>query len=148
MAIPQDTQIYGNQPSVQTAKQVSTKDPSIRGFVYPLEKNPGNGYFSKSTGLKLVKSMVKSFIRTNRGERFMLPDYGADLQKYLMEPLDENTFMLLKDEISKSVRRYLGGLLSSNKLQVFETSTGNLLVKLFVQLRDLQSSNFNVEVRI
>ena len=78
----------------------------------------------------------------------MLPDYGADLQKYLMEPLDENTFMLLKDEISKSVRRYLGGLLSSNKLQVFETSTGNLLVKLFVQLRDLESSNFNVEVRI
>ena len=148
MALPDSTNVYGQTLPDKARKEVLLKDPSFKGFAYPLKANPGNGYFSKATGLDLVKNMVKSFIRTNRGERFMLPDYGADLQKYLMEPLDQTTFKLIKDEIGGSVRKYLGGLLKANKLQVFETRSGNLLVKLFLELKDIESENFNIEVRI
>ncbi len=147
MAIPEDTNIYGKLIPADSKKQETLKDPYIKGFVYPLEKSPGNGYFSKASSLKLIKNMIKSFIKTNRGERFMLPDYGADLQKYLMEPLDQTTFKLIKDEIESSVRKYLG-ILQINKLQVFETRNNNLVVKLFVGLKNSTATNFNVEVRI
>jgi len=95
----------------------------------------------------LMKNMIKSFIRTNRGERFMLPDYGADLRKYIMEPLDQATFKLIRDEIESSVRKYLE-VVQINKIQVFETRNSNLIVKLFAGLVDSESINFNVEVKI
>tara|TARA_R100001509_G_C4864433_1_gene214564 strand:- start:263 stop:709 length:447 start_codon:yes stop_codon:yes gene_type:complete len=148
MALPDTTNVYGNIPSKKHIQEVTAKESSIQGFNYPLEVNPGSGYFSKSTGLKLVKNMIKTFLRTNRGERFMLPDYGADLSKYLMEPLDETTFRLIRDEVGLSVKKYLGELTKTNKLQVFETRDGNLLVKLFLSLRDADSNGFNIEVRI
>ena len=147
MAIPDETNIYGKLISDNSKKSVTLKNPYVKGFNYPLKDNPGNGYFSKTSGLDLVKSMIKSFIRTNRGERFMLPDFGADLQKYLMEPLDQTTFKLIKDEVESSVGKYLD-ILQINKLQVFETRTNDLVVKLFVGLKDSQAANFNVEVRI
>ena len=77
----------------------------------------------------------------------MLPDYGADLQKYLMEPLDQDTFKLIKDEIELSVRKYLS-ILQIDKLQIFENRDSTLVTKLFVGLKDSDSTNFNVEVRI
>jgi phage baseplate assembly protein W len=147
MAIPDDTNIYGKVLPKKSEKEITLKDALVKGFKYPFKETNNNGYFSKSTGLSLVKSMVKSFIRTNRGERFMLPDYGADLQKYLMEPLDQETFKLIKDEIESSVRKYLS-ILQLNKLQIFENRDSSLVVKLFVGLKDSNSTNFNVEVRI
>ena len=137
MAIPDDTDIYGKIIAPKAKKEVTLKDPLVKGFKYPIKSTNSNGYFSK----------VKSFIRTNRGERFMLPDYGADLQKYLMEPLDQDTFKLIKDEIESSVRKYLS-ILQINKLQIFENRDSTLVVKLFVGLKDSESTNFNVEVRI
>ena len=148
MSIPESTQVFGVTPSLETSRETSSKEATVKGFTYPIPTSPGKGFFSNSTGLQLVKNMVKSFLRTNRGERFMLTDYGADLQKYLMEPLDETTFRLIKDEIDGSIRKYLGALLAASKLQVFETRSGNILVKLFLELKDSESSSFNVEVRI
>ena len=147
MAIPDDTDIYGKIIAPKAKKEVTLKDPIIKGFKYPFKPTNNNGYFSKASGLDLIRSMVKSFIRTNRGERFMLPDYGADLQKYLMEPLDQETFKLIRDEIESSVGKYLS-ILQINKLQIFENRDSSLLVKLFVGLKDSEATNFNVEVRI
>ena len=147
MTIPDQTDVYGKTLSLKSEREVTLKEPFVKGFIYPPKPNPGNGIFSKASGLNLIKNMLKSFIRTNRGERFMLPDYGADLQKYLMEPLDQTTFTLIKDEIESSVRKYLKPL-KIGKLQVFETRSGALLVKLFIGLKDSEAVNFNVEVRV
>lgn len=147
MSLPDDTDIYGKLIPPDSQKKVTLKSTYVKGFKYPIKPTGNNGYFSKSSGLELVKNMISSFIRTNRGERFMITDYGANLQKFLMEPLDQTTFTLIKDEVETSVRKYLG-FLKLNKLQVFETRSGNLNVKLFVGLKDSQAANFNVEVRI
>ena len=147
MAIPETTNIYGKVLADKARKEITLKDPVVQGFKYPIVPNSGRGYFSKATGMDLMKNMIKSFIRTNRGERFMLPDYGADLRKYIMEPLDQATFKLIRDEIESSVRKYLD-VVQINKIQVFETRNSNLIVKLFAGLVDSESINFNVEVKI
>ena len=77
----------------------------------------------------------------------MLPDYGCNLRKFLMEPMDEVTFRLIKEEIETSFRKYLRAI-NIGKLQVFETKQFNIEVKLFCSLRDVKNSNFGVGVRI
>jgi phage baseplate assembly protein W len=132
-------------PIIQNATVL--KDPVLIGLRYPIPSDPKNGYFSKSTNLDLVKSNLSSLLRTERGERFMRPDYGCNLRKFLMEPLDEVTFSTIKEEVMTSIRRYLSTV-SVGKLQVFETRSGQLKVNLFCSIRDTLATAFNIGVRI
>ena len=123
------------------------QDPKLQGLNYPIPKNPKNGYFSKASNLKLIKSNFSSLIRTERGERFMRPDYGCNLRKFLLEPLDEAVFAAIKEEVVLSVRRYLGTV-AVNKIQVFETRSSQLRVNLFCSVKDAISSAFSIGVRV
>ena len=147
MAIPTTTNTYGSIIPPKALRDVTLKDNKLIGFKYPPVANPANGYFSKSSGLDIVRSSIRSLLRTERGERFMLPDYGCNLRKFLMEPMDETTFRLIKDEIQTSFRKYLRQV-SVSKIQVFETRQNNIEVKLFCSLRDAKGSNFRVKVVI
>ncbi|MHA2201624.1 MAG: GPW/gp25 family protein [Candidatus Thorarchaeota archaeon] len=147
MAISNNVTRYGTVAPAVIQKATVLKDPRLQGLKYPIETNPKNGYFSKATNLELVKSNLTSLIRTERGERFMRPDYGCNLRKFLMEPLDEVTFSLIKEEIVTSIRRYLSTV-SIGKLQVFETRSGQLKVNLYCSVRDAIATAFNIGVRI
>lgn len=147
MAISNNVTTYGKVAPATIQDATTLKSPRLQGLNYPIPKNPKNGYFSKSTNLELVKSNLSSLIKTERGERFMRPDYGCNLRKFLMEPLDEVTFSLIKEEIVTSIRRYLSTV-SIGKLQVFETRSGQLKVNLFCSVRDAIASAFNVGVRV
>jgi len=147
MAIPTTTNTYGKLTPAKAAREATLQENKISGFIYPPVANPANGYFSKSSGLALIRSSLRSLIRTERGERFMLPDYGCNLRKFLMEPLDEITFRLIKDEIETSIGKYLKAV-KIGKLQVFETDQNNINVKLYCSLADTRGVNFGVGVRI
>tara|TARA_R110002124_G_scaffold164319_1_gene331704 strand:+ start:9791 stop:10234 length:444 start_codon:yes stop_codon:yes gene_type:complete len=147
MATPTTTVTYGNIIPPKSIRDITLKDNKLIGFKYPFVAAPGNGNFSKSSGLDLIRSSIRSLLRTERGERFMLPDYGCNLRKFLMEPMDETTFRLIKEEIQTSFRKYLRQV-SVSKIQVFETRQNNIEVKLFCSLRDAKGSNFGVQVRI
>ena len=147
MAISSNTTTYGNQVPGPMRRPVTLEDRKLTGLLYPIPTNPKNGYFSKMSGLMLVRSNLSSLVRTERGERFMRPDYGCNLRKFLMEPLDEVTFSLIKEEIVIAIRRYLKAVMVG-KLQVFETRDSNLKVNLFCSLRDAVATSFNIGVKI
>ena len=138
---------YGTVAPSVIQKATVLKDPRLVGLNYPIPKNPKNGYFSKSTNLQLVKSNLSSLIKTGRGERFMRPDLGCNLRKFLMEQLDEVTFSMIKEEITIAIRRYLSTV-AIGKIQVFETRSSQLKVNLFCSVRDAIASAFNIGVRI
>lgn len=77
----------------------------------------------------------------------MLPDYGCNLRKFLMEPLDKTTFTLIKEEVETSIRRYVG-IVNLDKIQAVETRSNNINVKVFCSAKDSVSTNFDVGVRI
>lgn len=147
MPISNNVTRFGTVSPSVIQKSTTLKDPKLQGLNYPIPTNPKNGYFSKAAGLELVKSNLTSLIKTERGERFMRPDYGCNLRKFLMEPLDEVTFSLIKEEIVTSIRRYLSTV-SVGKLQVFETRSGQLKVNLYCSVRDAIATAFNIGVRI
>lgn len=147
MPISSNVTRYGTVAPSVIQKATVLKDPRLQGLKYPIETSPKNGYFSKATNLELIKSNLRSLIRTERGERFMRPDYGCNLRKFLMEPLDEVTFSMIKEEVVTSIRKYLSTV-SVGKLQVFETRGGQLKVNLFCSIRDAVATAFNIGVRV
>ena len=94
MTISNTVKRYGTGTNPDALRASTLEDPKLVGLNYPIPTNPTNGYFSKSSNLKLIKSNLSSLIKTERGERFMRPDYGCSLKRFLMEPLEENNFLL------------------------------------------------------
>ena len=147
MAISTNVTTYGTVTPRLLKRPTSLEDPKFQGLAYPVPLNPKNGYFSKASNLDLIKSNLTSLIKTQRGERFMRPDLGCNLRKFLMEPLDEALFSLIKEEVVTAIRRYLRTV-SVGKVQAFETRTGQLKVNLFCSVRDSIALAFNFGVRV
>ena len=144
MAIPTTTNLYGKLIPPQSRNEVTLRIDKKSGFSYPFSASPGRGYFSKATGVNLIKSQIRNLIRTQRGERFMLPEFGCSLRRFLMEPVDEFLFNEIKDDIRISISKYLKSI-NINKLQVVENKTNGITVKLFCSIKDATLVNFDVE---
>jgi uncharacterized protein len=147
MTVSDDVNVYGSRPPEEKLKSVTLKDPELIGMRYPIPKNPERGYFSKSVNASLVNSGLKDLIKTERGERFMLPDYGCNVRNFLFEPLDEGTFLSIKEDIVTSIRKYLKKV-SIGKLQVFQNAESGLQIILYCGYDNAQIPYFRTGVTV
>ena len=146
--------LFGLTPSNFTKKSFESKKKEIFGLAYPLHKyKESAGYFSKSSGVDLIKGAIRQLVRTEKGERVMLPDYGCSLRRFLFEPLDENVFQAIKSEITTQFSKYIQGASLLN-LSVFSASTdgtfegGAIKVLLRVQILNEDYTIFDVPVTL
>lgn len=147
MALPTSTLVYGKDLPNNTVSNLTSKFKKRIGFKYPIEENPKRGYFSKETGLALDRNNLATLIKTEKGERFMLPNYGCSVTKYLMEPLDDATFAEVKKEIYDGITTYLSKI-SISKLQIFEDSGNTVRIELFCTTRDEDSVTFQTTINL
>lgn len=61
-----------------------------------------------------IKSDLIHLLLTNKGERLYLPDFGANLKRYLFEPNDELTSTSIKNEIQEAVNKFIPNLKLTN----------------------------------
>jgi phage baseplate assembly protein W len=154
MAANQTVNVYGIIPDKFSLQAPSSKKKEVYGLTFPLglEKNNG-GFFKKNSGINLIRQSVKQLLLTEKGERLMLPNYGCNLRKFLFQPLDENTFTAIKEEIRNSFSNYIVGA-KIVKLAVFPTGdTGpaggnSMQVILTLELDADELRVFDVEVNI
>jgi len=78
---------------------------------FPFQDDP-EGKFLKlnSDSKQAIKSDLVHLLLTNKGERLYLPDFGANLRKYLFEPNDTTSTNGIKNEISEAVRKFIPNL--------------------------------------
>jgi hypothetical protein len=57
-----------------------------------------------------IRANLMHLLLTNKGERFMMPNFGTDLIKYLFEPMINKTFSDLKLEINDTVKKFIPNL--------------------------------------
>ena len=153
MALNTNTTIYGVTPNISTKKTVSTNVTKSYGLAYPLTKNMNAGWFSKESGLSLVRNNLKQLLSTDLGERVLLPGYGLNLKKYLFQPMDEQLFERIKQEILSTIYKYATNVkvLKLRVLPVEEYGLEGLQalqVTLSLQLNDSEGSTFEVGVKI
>jgi phage baseplate assembly protein W len=154
MASNQTISTYGTEPQRFIEQEPKSKKRSIKGLNFPLGSNKkSGGFFNNESGIALVKDAVQQLLKTERGERVMLPRFGCNLRKYLFQPLDENTFNDIKEEISFSFYNYIVGaeILKLRVTPYGETGPlgGNsLLIQLTLGLQAEDLTVFDVEVLI
>jgi phage baseplate assembly protein W len=152
MAANQTTVIRGKLPTKYNSQLPKSQRKVICGLSFPLGSN-GSNYFSKQSGINMIRSSVKQLLMTETGERVMLPNYGCNLRKYLFEPLDDLIFDSIKREIEFSFANYIRGA-TLQKIAVFPTGDlgpagGNsLIVNLTLKLNSDDLEIFDVEVFI
>ena len=154
MASNQTVNIYGRQPTRLVQEGATQHKRTIFGLNFPMGENQKlGGYFQKVTGVDLIRDSVSQLLLTDRGERIMLPKFGCNLRKFLFQPLDENTFEEIKEEIRYSLNNYIVGA-RILKLAVYPSGpTGpgdgnSLMVRLNLGLVEDDLTVFDVEVQI
>lgn len=60
---------------------------SFKGAPYPITQH-ARGLLHVQVGIDQIKSDILALLLTNQGERVMLPNFGADLRRFLFEPAD------------------------------------------------------------
>ena len=147
MTVSETVKVFGKIPPKSLIQTVDNKDVELAGMRYPIPKEPERGYFSKAVNASLVNSGLRDIIRTVPGERFMLPDYGCNVRNFLFEPLDEGTFLAIKDDVTTSIRKYLKKV-SIAKFQVLRDGEVGLKIFLYCAYDNAQIPYFRVGVRV
>jgi len=153
MAANTTTNLYGTVQERYNIQPVKSQRKSIYGLHFPLGSSKTGGIFSRSSGIQMIKQSVEQLLLTERGERIMLPNFGCNIRRYLFQPLDEDTFNRIREEIETSFERYIVGA-RIDKLQVFPTGEtgpagGNslqIILSLRLDTEDLEI--FDVGVKI
>ena len=106
-----DITVYGTIPDTYVEYDYIKKRTTTYGFAFPPGKNNHiGGYFNKASDINLLRGAVKQLLLTQRGERLMLPNFGCDLRQYLFQPLDEDLFLNIQEEITTSFYNYIKGV--------------------------------------
>jgi phage baseplate assembly protein W len=143
--------VYGKNISRSIKSDIKVIDTKFYGLSYPLGGT--GGYFSKQSGNTLVRSNLTQLLKTELGERVMLPNFGCSLKRYLFEPLDQSLFNQVKNQIMTSITRYLPTV-EVVKLSVVNTEDVNLdglagfLVTLVVRIKEDPSSLIETSIEI
>jgi len=147
------TSFYGREVSKVIKEDVASTTKKIYGFSYPFVANPKRGYFSKESGVTLVRNNLTQLLLTTKGERVMIPDFGTNLKYFLFEPLDKFTVQNIRDDILGAVNKYAPGV-KVVSLRVFPSNTitveglQGLFINLSVQVEELNQQILDINVGI
>jgi len=144
---------YGQDDALSMKKQTTSQERKKYGLAFPLGQIISGGAFAKSSGSKMVRDGLMQLLKTERGERVMLPNYGVSLKKYLFQPLDEQTFENIKSEILTSISRYTPNV-EVLKIGVFDSETltpyglPGILINLMARIKDSENLIFDLQVEL
>jgi phage baseplate assembly protein W len=128
----------------------------VRVYPLDLQKNVaigvslpfnGPGVFNSTYSTKdQVKSNVINLLLTNRGERIMNPNFGADIKDVLFEGMTETITPLIQDRITTAFSSYIPQARIDNIGVVFseDTNTVNVTVNYTLNISG-ESDQVNIE---
>jgi phage baseplate assembly protein W len=107
-------------------------DDKYLGITFPVEEDLKGKYLKlNKIDKEQVKSNLSYLITTMKGERLYKPDFGTNLMQYLFEPMDEQTYNDIRNEIIGACTKYLREI----TIQKIETTVNES--QLFVGLKVL-----------
>lgn len=69
------------------------------GMKFPPQIDPGTGRFALSSGAQNVKESVYIILMTNRGERWLDPDFGSEIMRYTFMDTSLTMLNLLSSDL-------------------------------------------------
>ncbi len=75
-----------------------------KGMKFPPQVNMTTGRFETSSGEQSVKESVYMILTTNKGERWLRPEFGSELSGYTFMDVNLTTINIMRMEISQSLQ--------------------------------------------
>ena len=99
------------------AQRIANKFPvdvQQKGIGISLNFSSGGVFASNYTTKDQIKSNLANYFLTNKGERIMDPDYGANLRAEIFEMVNSQTYDLLKSKVEAEIKANFPGVSVSN----------------------------------
>lgn len=81
------------------------------GIKFPFQNSTQGFYFDLTkTTKEAIKSNLLHLLLTKKGGRLYKPDFGCNLHQYLFDPMDNETFDLIKNEITSCIQSNIQGI--------------------------------------
>lgn len=78
---------------------MNSKDFLGAGMKFPPQIDPGTGRFAVSSGEQSVKESVYLILTTNRGERWLEPQFGSHMASYAFTDTSATVLRMMADQI-------------------------------------------------
>jgi phage baseplate assembly protein W len=108
-----------------------------------------SGIFPKTFSTKdQIKSNLINLLLTYKGERIENPEFGADLPRLLFEPISDNTFYKIENQILTNVGIYIPEITILNIEINPDTDNNTILIKIEYKLNiSGQQDNIIIELQ-
>jgi phage baseplate assembly protein W len=81
------------------------------GLNFPFKDSEKGLYLDMTTSdAEEIRASLMHLLLTNKGERFMMPEFGTDLLKYVFEPNDSKTITDLKLDLNVVIKKFIPNL--------------------------------------
>lgn len=81
------------------------------GLNFPFKDSEKGLYLDMTTSdAEEIRANLMHLLLTNKGERFMMPEFGTDLLKYVFEPNDSKTITDLKLDLNVVIKKFIPNL--------------------------------------
>ena len=105
-------------------------DDKYLGIGFPFQQDLKGKYLKlNKTDVEQVKSNLSYLITSSVGERLYKPNFGINLMQYIFQPMDEQTYNDIRNEIIGTCSKYLKEI----QIQKIETTVNES--QLFVGLK-------------
>ena len=97
-------------PDTRVNRFIEDQDTRVSvGIDFPFGRVPNqDGYFKTTkTTIESVKNNIRLLLKTERGERLFQPNLGLALKRFLFEQINEDTNILIENEIVDTFEKWL-----------------------------------------
>ena len=121
--------------------------------IFPIDTKPGTavgvslnfnnpGVFQSTYLTKdAIKNNLINYFLTNNTERYLNPNFGGNLRKYLFEQINSNTTDFLKEDIQTQINLYFPNVIVVSLDVVEYTDTNQIVITLKYTIADTNISD-------
>jgi len=99
--------------------KVSTKIKEIWSDIDHRFIQDSRGNLKVAINIESVYSSIDNILRTRRGERVMLPEFGSNLMDAVFEPLNDTILKFLSRDLKETIERWDDRVIV-NEVQIFQ----------------------------
>ena len=86
-----------------------------------------------------IRQSLEILLTTSVGERFLRPEYGCDLRRYLFEPLDDGLVAYIRDLVGNAILYHEPRIRLTDLTLTTRAEEGTLLIELEYVIRTTNS---------
>lgn len=96
---------------------------------------------SADTDYKAISNSIQNIFNTSPGEKILNPAFGADLKRYLFEPIDETTAEVIGNVIVKALKLYEPRVVLENVQVVAQPDENQYTINVYMKIPAIKTTN-------